>query len=237
MDKKIETAIDNISLIKAVIEKTQEDFSKVSFYFIWIGIINIGIWILEQMTYFVRNTAGYEYWMVNVLSFAVRWLGILGYVILFMIFYRKIKTSNNLISEGMIKIWGIVLIGSKILAYLYMILIPNGNNDKIFMLWRCKELIEILPVIFALFMTGILTRRKIITVFTAIYSIIYFVLFMSMREIPYGTWGGVGTRISVSNICIKCLMIFGMIAIGLFLRTGVKKHGNKCNTGGISNKA
>ncbi len=48
MDKKIETAIDNISLIKAVIEKTQEDFSRVSSYFIWIGIINMGTWILAD---------------------------------------------------------------------------------------------------------------------------------------------------------------------------------------------
>ena len=23
-------------------------------------------WILEQMTYFIRNTAGYGYWLVNV---------------------------------------------------------------------------------------------------------------------------------------------------------------------------
>ena len=237
MDKKIEIAIDNISLIKSVIEKTQEYFSRVSSYFIWIGIVNAGTWFLEQMTYLVRNVAGYGNWMVDVLSMGTRLFCLIGYVFLFALFYRKIKTTNNEVSEGMIKIWGIVLIGSRILAFLYISLIPSGNSDKIITLWRCRELIEFLPVIFALFMTGILAGKKIVTTFAAIYSIIYFILFMSMKEIPYGTWGGIGTRTSVSNICMKCLMIFGMIALGLFLKTGAGNHGNKCNTGSVSDEA
>ena len=35
-------------------------------FFICIGIVNALVWILEQMTYFIRNTAGYGYWLVNV---------------------------------------------------------------------------------------------------------------------------------------------------------------------------
>ena len=48
-------------------------------------------------------------------------------------------------------------------------------------------MIEVLPVLFALFMTGILTKRTLITVVTAIYSIFYFILFVSMKEVPYGS--------------------------------------------------
>ena len=118
-----------------------------------------------------------------------------------------------------------------------MSLIPDGNSDKIVTLWKCRELIEILPVIFALFMTGILAKKNVITICTAIYSIIYFVLFLSMKEIPYGTWGGAGTLISLSSVSIKCLMIFGMIALGVYLKIGAKGYGDKCNTGGVSDEA
>ena len=83
------------------------------------------------------------------------------------------------------------------------------------MFWN--SMIEVLPVLFALFMTGILTKRTLITVVTAIYSIFYFILFVSMKEVPYGTWGGVGTRISASRMCIQCLMSLGMIALGIYL--------------------
>lgn len=237
MDRKIETALDDILLIKAIIERTQKDFSKVSMFFIGIGIVNAIVWLLEQMTYFVRNTVGYGYWLVNILGQGNRWFRLIGYIVLFIIFYRKIKTVNNEISEGMVKIWGIVLIGSNILSFLYMSLIPSGNSDKIITLWKCRELIEILPVIFVLFMTGILTKKNVVTIGTAIYSIFYFVMFLSMKEIPYGTWGGTGTLISTSSVSIKCLMIFGMIALGMFLKIGAKNHGDKCNTGSISDEA
>ena len=159
MDRKIETALDDISLIKTVIERTQKDFSRISMFFIWIGMVSAIVWISEQVTYFIRNTVGYEYWLVNVLGQSSFWIRLIGYSVLFIIFYGKIKTTNNEISEGMVKIWGIVLIGSNILSFLYMILIPAGNNDKIITLWKCRELIEILPVIFALFMTGILAKK------------------------------------------------------------------------------
>ncbi len=237
MDKKIALALDDISLIKAVIERTQKDFSKVSMLFIWIGVVNIIVWFLEQITYFVRNTAGYGYWLVNILGQSSRWFRLIGYVVFFIFFYRKIKTANNEIGEGMVKIWGIVLIGSNILSLLYISLIPTGNSDKVITLWKCRELIEILPVIFALFMTGILTKRTVVTISTAIYSIIYFVLFFSMKEIPYGTWGGTGTLISTSSVSIKCLMIFGMIALGMFLKIGAKNYGDKYDTGSISDEA
>lgn len=236
MNRKIETALDDISLIKKVIERTQKDFSKVSMFFIWVGIINAAVWALEQMAYFFRNTAGYSYWLTNVLGQSSCWFRLIGYIILFIIFYRKIKTTNNEISEGMIKIWGIVLIGSNILLFLYISLMPVGNSEKIIMLWKCKELIEIIPVIFALFMTGILTRKNIVTACTAIYSIVYFVLFFSMKEVPYGTLGGAGTTISISSASIKYLMIYGMIVLGIVLKIGAKNDGDKCNTRGISDE-
>lgn len=218
MDKKMEMAMDDIALIKTVIEKTQQDFSRISFYFILVGILNLLVWFLEEISYLVRNIMGYGYPAVAAFGWGGRILRLAGYVFLSVYFCRKVRKSGNGISEGMVKIWGIVLISSRILMYLYISLIPAGNNDKIIILYRGRELIEVLPVIFALLMTGILTKRNLITVFTAVYSILYFILFMSMKEIPYGTWGGVGTRVSASSVCIRYLMNFGMIVLGAYLR-------------------
>ncbi len=237
MDRKIEIALDDISLIKEVIKRTQKDFAKVSMFFIWIGIVNVIVWIMEQMTYYIRNKVGYGFWLVYALGQGSHWIRLIGYIVLFIIVYRKIKTVNNEISEGMIKIWGIVLVGGHILSFLYASLIPDGNSDKIITLWKCRELIDILPVIFALFMTGIFAQKNVITVCTAIYSIIYFMLFLSMKEIPYGIYGGRGTLISLSSMSIKFLMTFGMVILGMYLKIGAKRHGDKYNTRGISNEA
>lgn len=230
MDKTIENALDDISLIKTVILKTQKDFAKVASFFIWIGIINGIAWIIEQLAYYIRNTVGYGNVYVQLLGQGYHWVRLLGYIVVFAIFYRKLKSSQNDISEGMIKIWGIVLIGSYFLSFLYLRLLPNGNSDKINILWRSEELIEVLPVVVVLFMTGILTKKRIISVCTAIYSIVYFVLFLSMKEMPYGNLGGKGTLMPISSVSVRCLMIFGMIILGLYLKIGAKNNGDTFNT-------
>lgn len=217
MEYKLETAMDDIALIRRVIEKTQQDFSRISAYFIGVGIVNLAVWFLEEVSYLARNTMGYGCFAAAAFGWGGRVLRLAGYAALFAYFYKKVRKSGNEISEGMVKIWGIVLIASRILMYLYIGLLPAGNNDKITMLYRCRELIEVLPVIFAMLMTGILTKRNLITVFTAAYSVVYFILFVSMKEVPYGTWGGVGTRVSASSVCIQYLMSFGMAALGMYL--------------------
>lgn len=237
MDKNVALALDDISLIKTVIERTQQDFSEIAPFFIWVGIINGIAAIVEQLMYYIRNTYGYETSLVHIFGAGYYWIKIIGYIILFIFFSRKLRIANNDISHGMLKIWGIFLIGSYVFIFLYMYLLPTGNNDRIMTLWRCKELLEILPIIFALFMTGILTQRKLITICTACYSVLYLVLFLSMKEMPFGTIGGKGALISVSSFSIRVVMIFGMVALGLFFRIGVKNHGNKYNTRSFSNEA
>ncbi|MBQ7481840.1 MAG: hypothetical protein IJT80_08185 [Lachnospiraceae bacterium] len=237
MDKNVSFALDDISLIKTVIDRTQKDFSKISFFFIWIGIINGIAAIIEQLMYYFRNEYGYGFGAVHLLGIGYYWFRILGYAFIFFYYLRKIKSSSNDISNGMLKIWGIVLIGSYALLFLYMYLIPSGNDDRINTLWKCRELIEILPVIFALFMTGILAQKRIITVVTAIYSVLFFVLFLSMKQVSFGTIGGSGTLVSVSSITIRVVMIFGMIALGIFLKMGAQNHGHKYNTRSISDEA
>lgn len=240
MDKRIEIAVEDVALIKRVLERTQRDFSKVSVYFMGIGILHLAVWFLEEIAYFIRNRFGYGYLAAHIFWWGGRFLLLSGYVVLFFLFIKEARKTGNEICESMVKIWMVVLIGSGILGWLYIVLLPAGNSDKITVLWRCRELIEVLPVIFALLMTGILTKRKMVTVLTAAFSILYFVLFVSMKEVPYGTWGGVGTLVSASSVCIQYLMSAGMIALGIYLKWNRKEtnilrgfgvdYGDKCDT-------
>ncbi len=54
MDKNVALALDDISLIKTVIERTQQDFSKIAPFFIGVGIINGIAAIVEQLMYFLE---------------------------------------------------------------------------------------------------------------------------------------------------------------------------------------
>lgn len=236
MDKKVEKAMDNIALIRSVIERTNNDFSKISSFFIGIGIVNLIELVIEQLTYGIRNTMGYGTPLVRIMTIIDSIFPMIGYIVLFYFFYKKIKLRNNDISKGMIKMWGIVLIGSQIMSFLFMWLLPAGNNDIINTLWKCKELIIILPVIVTLLMTGILTQKKIISCITIIFTIIYFTLFVGMKEVKYGLLAGVGTKVSMSSMCIRCMMILGMIILGLYLKKG-DRNGNKFNTRSLSDEA
>ena len=58
MDKKIEMAIDDITLIRRVIERTRQDFSRISAYFIGIGIEveSVRIWTSSSQNILVERT-------------------------------------------------------------------------------------------------------------------------------------------------------------------------------------
>ncbi len=236
MKQEIEKAIDDIAVIKEVITRTQNDFSKIAPFFICIGAANVLGFIMEQLAYYFRNINGYGTGAMTFFTWASQMLPFVITIVCFLIFYRQIRARNNMISCGILQVWGIVLIGTHILEYLYMCLIPNGNAERITTMWRCKELIVILPIIIILLVTGILTQRKIITIVTGIYCFVYLVLFMGMKEVAYGTLSGSGTLVSVSSITIRIVMTVGMIILGLYLKKG-ERNGNKFNTGSVSDEA
>ncbi|MGN0289293.1 MAG: hypothetical protein ACI4DQ_06705 [Lachnospiraceae bacterium] len=236
MEKSVEKAINDIAVIKGIIERTQRDFSKISAFFVWIGVINLVKFIVEQLSYYFRNVNGYNSRLSVFLGRTGQLLPLIAYIICFILFYRMIKLRNNTISMGLLKVWGIILIGTRIFVFLYIFLLPSGNSDAINILWRCRELVEILPIIVILLVTGVLTQIKTISVVTGMYSILYFILFTGMQEVRYGMLGGRGTMISVSSVSIRIVMTAGMIILGLFLKKGVK-NGNKFNTGSISDEA
>jgi len=236
MKSKVEIALEDVIMIKKVIEKTQQDFSRISSFFLWIGIINFLVFILEQISYYIRNIMGLLSSAYMALEKICIVFPIIAYIVCFLYFRKKIIGNHNDISNGMLKVWGIILIGSYIFKYLYIMLLPGTEIDFVNGLWRCSELIIFLPIIFGHFMTAILTKSRFLIIVTCIESLIFFALFTSMREVPYGTLGGIGTRVSLSSAFVRIVMILGMILLGIYLKKrGSSIHGNKYDTGSISN--
>jgi len=227
MNKDIESAIEKIDIIKEVINKTQKDFSKISSFFIWVGVINLVMIVFEHIVYYVRDIYGYGSGIYSVLSTIFQPFVLVSYIICYLFFSNKMKKNNNEISLGLFKTWGVVLIGSKIWLDFYMRLVPDGINEELSMLWRCKELIIALPLFVVLFMTGILTKSRLLNIITGFISILYLILFTSMKEITYGAiMGNIGTRISVSGLFVNIIMSIGMIGLSVYLRKGVKMYGD-----------
>lgn len=220
----LEKAIADVELIKKIIEKTQKDFSKVSNLFICIGLVNLFYFLFEQLSFYIRSIYGYDSSIYNLVSKMNHYLPIIGYICIFIYFYKKIKMENNAISIGMIKIWGIVLIGTQLISDFYTVMLPEMDVVTENILYRSKEIIIILPIIISLLMTGILTQKKVISIAAIIYTLIYFSLFASLKEVTFGFSKKV--LISTSSLSIKIVMILGMIVFGFYLKKG-RDYGNK----------
>ena len=60
MDNKIKNALDDINMIKEVMNKTQQNLSSFSSFMISVGGIYLFYIVLEQITYYLMNVYGYS---------------------------------------------------------------------------------------------------------------------------------------------------------------------------------
>lgn len=235
MDKKIKNALDDINLIKEVVNKTQQNFTTAPHFLISVGIVNITYIILEQLGYYFRNVYGYVSNIYHVLGSVLSVFQLVGYVILFLFLNVKKRHSDNM-DKKIFEMWGIIFIGSEVLFWIYKIFLPVGSSQTIGILYRFSELVLMLPVLIGSVATGIFLKDRFLCVVTSIFSCIYLILFVGMKEIPYGTIAGVGTRLPLSSILMRLFLTIGLLAIGIYLKKWRRIiHGNKCNTRSLSN--
>lgn len=235
MDKKIKNAIEDINLIKEVVNKTQQNLSIVPFFLIGAGMLNVIYILLEQLGYYFRNVYGYNSNLYQLLGIVLSIFQLIGYIILFLLFKKKKIHSDNM-DKKLFEMWGVIFIGSEVFFWIYQIFLPDGSNQVIGTLYRCSELLLMLPLLIGSIATGILLKDKFLCGISSIFSCIYLILFVGMKEVPYGTIGGVGTRLSLSSIYMRFFLTIGLLAIGIYLkkwRTII--HGNKLNTRSVSN--
>ena len=233
MDNKIKNALDDINMIKEVMNKTQQNLSSFSGFMISVGGIYLFYIVLEQITYYLRNVYGYSSSIYRTMSHILPLTLLFGYIAIWVIFHIKQK-NNDTLNNKLVNIWGIILIGSNIFYWFYWIMLPIGNNSIINMLVRVAQLILFLPVVVGGIVTAVMLKDTIILIFDIGFAIAYIFLFVGMKEIVYGTIGGIGTRIPLNSICLKIFLSIGFLLMGIYLKKWRKVHGNTVNTRSIS---
>ncbi|MDE6620295.1 MAG: hypothetical protein K2K74_07385, partial [Lachnospiraceae bacterium] len=157
MAQNITEAMEEISLIKRVIDKTQNDFSKIASFFIAIGSVNLAVCLLYAIMLQIMWGMGQVPYFVWRLFWGLNYVSVTGYVILFFTYQRKMKKRNNHLSVSLINIWGMLLIGGEVFRIFFSSAYFQEQNVHFYQ----KTLTFLFPLI-GCFVLGFIIQDKLI---------------------------------------------------------------------------
>ena len=158
MSQKITEALEDVSFIKKVIYKTQNDFSKVSNFFIGIGVVQMLTCFLYALMFGVIKSAESVSMAMWSLFRGISFVSIIGYFIVFLVYHYKLKQFKNELSMSLINIWGMLLVGGELFRIFFNIVSYEkiGNNQFI------QPLFQFVFVIIGCFVMGFVIQDKLI---------------------------------------------------------------------------
>ena len=211
--QNVAEAIEEVNLIKKVIDRTQNDFSRIASFFISIGVINTVTYLLYVILFQIikgMEHVGYSFWM---LFRGLNYISVLGYIVLFFIYRRKLKNRNNALSLSMINIWGTLLIGGEVFR-IFFSSINFGEQDVYF---YQKTLTFLFPVIGCLVL-GFVIQDKLIQWAAFLLMILYMFLAGMGIEIKVGSMFGNNVNVGIDSILTGIIVSAGMILLGIHLK-------------------
>ena len=211
--QNVAEAIEEVNLIKRVIDRTQNDFSRIANFFISIGIINTVTYLMYVILFQIikgMEHVGYSFWM---LFRGLNYISVLGYIVLFFIYRRKLKNRNNALSLSMINIWGTLLIGGEVFR-IFFSSINFGEQDVYF---YQKTLTFLFPVIGCLVL-GFVIQDKLIQWAAFLLVILYMFLAGMGIEIKVGSMFGNNVNVGIDSILTGIIVSAGMILLGIHLK-------------------
>lgn len=122
MSEKIAEALEDVNLIKKVIDKTQNDFSKVSDFFIGIGAVQILTCFLYALMFGIMKRMENVSLVIWGLFRGISFVSVIGYFIVYLIYHNKLKQFKNELSMSLINIWGLLLVGGELFRIFFHIL-------------------------------------------------------------------------------------------------------------------
>ena len=170
--QNVAEAIEEVNWIKKVIDKTQNDFSRIANFFISIGVINTVTWALYVTLFQIikgMDRVGYSFWMF---FRGLNYISVSGYVVLFFIYRHKLKDRNNALSLSMINIWGALLIGGEVFRLFFSVV--NWGEQNVY--FYQKTLTFLFPVIGCLVL-GFVIQDKLIQ--WAVFLIVILYMFLT----------------------------------------------------------
>ena len=211
--QNVAEAIEEVNLIKKVIDRTQNDFSRIASFFISIGVINTVTYLMYVILFQIikgMEHVGYSFWM---LFRGLNYISVLGYVVLFIIYRHKLKNRNNALSLSMINIWGTLLIGGEVFR-IFFSAVNFGKQDVYF---YQKTLTFLFPLIGCLVL-GFVIQDKLIQRAAFLIVVLYMLLSGMGIEIKVGSILGNNVNVGIDSILTGIIVSAGMILLGIHLK-------------------
>lgn len=211
--QNVTEAIEEVNLIKKVIDRTQNDFLRIANFFISIGMINTVTCLLYVTLFQIikrMDHVGYTVWM---LFRGLNYISVLGYVVLFFIYQHKLKNRNNALSLSTINIWGTLLIGGEV----FRIFFSAVNFGKQAVYFYQKTLTFLFPLIGCLVL-GFVIQDKLIQWAAFLIVILYMLLSGMGIEVKVGSILGNNVNVGIDSILTGIIVSAGMILLGIHLK-------------------
>lgn len=211
--QNVAEAIEEVNLIKKVIDRTQNDFSRIASFFISIGVINTVTYLMYVILFQIikgMEHVGYSFWM---LFRGLNYISVSGYIVLFFIYRHKLKNRNNALSLSMINIWGTLLIGGEAFR-IFFSAVNFGKQDVYF---YQKTLTFLFPVIGCLVL-GFVIQDNLIQRAAFLIVILYMLLSGMGIDIKVGSMLGNTVNVGIDSILTGIIVSAGMILLGIHLR-------------------
>lgn len=213
MAQNVTEAINEVNLIKKVIDRTQNDFSRIANFFISIGLINTVTYLLYAVTLqFIKGMDHVNYGAWKFFR-GLNYISIIGYIALFLVYRRKLKKRNNDLSLSLIHIWGALLIGGEIFRIFFSIL--NSNEQNVY--FYQKTLTFLFPMI-GCFVLGFVIQDKLIQWVSSAVVVLYLISVGTGIEIKIASFHGNPMNLGLDMILTGITVSAGMILLGIYLK-------------------
>ncbi|MDE6220905.1 MAG: hypothetical protein K2G51_10850 [Lachnospiraceae bacterium] len=213
MAQNITEAMEEVSLIKRVIDRTQNDFSRIASFFIAIGGVNLAVCLLYAAMLQIIEGTGQASYFVWRLFWGLNYVSVAGYGILFLRYRRKMKKCNNHLSESLINIWGILLIGGEVFRLFFSSAYFQEQNVHFYQ----KTLTFLFPLI-GCFVMGFIIQDKLILWVSFAVVILYMLLAASGGSVRVADFHGNDMKVGLDVLLTAAVSSVGMILLGIELR-------------------
>lgn len=211
--QNVTEAIEEVNLIKKVIDRTQNDFSRIANFFISIGMINTVTCLLYVILFQIIKRMDHVEYAVWMLFRGLNYISVLGYVVLFIIYRHKLKNRNNALSLSMINIWGTLLIGGEVFR-IFFSAVNFGKQDVYFY----QKTLTFLFSLIGCLVLGFVIQDKLIQRAAFLIVVLYMLLSGMGIEIKVGSILGNNVNVGIDSILTGIIVSAGMILLGIHLK-------------------
>lgn len=214
MSQNITEALEDVNLIKKVIYKTQNDFSKVSNFFIGIGVVQMLTCFLYALMFGVMKSMEDISLVMWNLFRGISFVAIIGYFIVFLIYHYKLKQFKNELSMSLINIWGMLLVGGELFRILFNIVSDEraGNNQFI------QPFLKFVFVLIGCFVMGFVIQDKVIQMVSLAMAFLFLILAGTDLSVRVADFHGNDVKINAITVFTAVILSIGMILLGFYLK-------------------